>query len=131
MEDIIFVFGVDNTKISEKLRTVAKQYDFDTALQMARHFAKMFKKYDKENLDYSTEENYKDFIKEYEDVLLDYIDNNLVNKGKKYDLYEMKNLTEQDLRQGYREITGLDNDKEFTTEQIYDYLLDTLKEKGD
>ena len=50
---------------------------------------------------------------------------------KIYDLYEFKNLTANELRKGYREITGLDNDKEFTTEQIYKYLLDAVKEDRD
>lgn len=48
---------------------------------------------------------------------------------KLYDLYEMKNLTAEEMREGYREITGLDNDGEFTDDELYEYLLDALYEK--
>lgn len=47
---------------------------------------------------------------------------------KKYDLFERKGLTAEELRELYREITGLDNDNEFTDEGIYEYLLETLEE---
>lgn len=47
---------------------------------------------------------------------------------KSYDLYEMKNLTIEQLREGYRILTGLD-DAEMTNEQVYNYMLDTLYEK--
>ena len=46
-----------------------------------------------------------------------------------YDLYEMKGLTAEELRKGYRIITGLDNDNEFTDEEIYEYLIETLYEE--
>lgn len=52
-------------------------------------------------------------------------------KKATYDLYEMKNLSADELRKGYRVITGLDNDDEFTDEQIYQYLLEALKETDD
>lgn len=48
-----------------------------------------------------------------------------------YDLYEQKGLTSEELRKGYRIITGLDNDDELTDEEIYKYLLDILKENED
>ncbi len=47
-----------------------------------------------------------------------------------YDLYEQKGLTSEELRKGYRIITGLD-DGELTDEEIYKYLLNTLKENED
>lgn len=46
-----------------------------------------------------------------------------------YDLYEMKGLTAEELRECYREITGLDNDNEFTDEGIYNYLIEALYEE--
>ena len=52
----------------------------------------------------------------------------LIEEKSTYDLYERKNLTAADLREGYREITGLDNDWQFTADEIYAYLLDALKE---
>ena len=45
-----------------------------------------------------------------------------------YDLYENKNLTIEELRQGYREITGLDNDNELNDKELYEYMLEALKE---
>lgn len=48
--------------------------------------------------------------------------------AKTYDLYEIKNLSADKLREGYRAITGLDNDNELTDEQIYQYMLEALKE---
>ena len=47
---------------------------------------------------------------------------------KLYDLYENKNLTIEELREGYRTITGLNNDNEFTDEEIYKYMLEALQE---
>lgn len=47
--------------------------------------------------------------------------------AKTYDLYEMKNLTIEQIREGYREITGLD-DTEMNDEQVYNYMLDALNE---
>lgn len=52
----------------------------------------------------------------------------MIDKEKYYDLYESKNLTSEDLREIYRIITSLDNDKDFTDEQIYDYLYEALKD---
>lgn len=49
--------------------------------------------------------------------------------GKKYNIYEYKNLTPKQLREIYRDVTGLNNDYEFTNQEIVDYLLDTLQEK--
>lgn len=46
---------------------------------------------------------------------------------KTYNLYGSE-LTAAELRQGYRIITGLDNDNEFTDSEIYFYLCDALKE---
>ena len=48
---------------------------------------------------------------------------------KTYDLYEHKGCTAEELRRVYHVITGLDNDNEFTDEEIYQYLLDALTEK--
>lgn len=50
------------------------------------------------------------------------------HKSKRFDLYEKKGPTEEELRKGYREITGLDNDQDFTAEEVHAYLLDALKE---
>ncbi len=47
---------------------------------------------------------------------------------KLYDLYENKSLTIEELREGYRTITGLKNDNEFTDEEIYKYMLEALQE---
>jgi hypothetical protein len=47
---------------------------------------------------------------------------------KTYDLYEMKGLTIEQLREGYRTITGLDNDTDFTDEALYQYMLEALYE---
>lgn len=48
---------------------------------------------------------------------------------KRYNVYEYKNLTPKQLREIYRDVTGLSNDYEFTNQEIVDYLLDTLQEK--
>lgn len=45
-----------------------------------------------------------------------------------YDLFESKYTIKQ-LREGYREITGLDNDKDMSDEDIYNYMLEALKEE--
>lgn len=50
---------------------------------------------------------------------------------KRYNVYEYKNLTPKQLREIYRDVTGLSNDYEFTNQEIVDYLLDTLQEKND
>lgn len=56
----------------------------------------------------------------------------LQNDGdKKYNIYEYKNLTSKQLREIYRNITGLNNDEEFTNQEIAEYLLDTLQESED
>ena len=47
---------------------------------------------------------------------------------KKYNIYEYKNLTPKQLREIYRNITGLNNDEEFTNQEIVKYLLDALQE---
>lgn len=47
---------------------------------------------------------------------------------KKYNIYEYKNLTPKQLREMYRNITGLNNDEEFTNQEIVKYLLDALQE---
>lgn len=51
--------------------------------------------------------------------------------GTLFDLYEMKGLTSEQLRAEYRGLTGLDNDEEMTDEQVYNYMLDALKEDDD
>ena len=50
---------------------------------------------------------------------------------KKYNIYEYKNLTSKQLREIYRNVTGLNNDDEFTNQEIAEYLLDTLQESED
>lgn len=50
------------------------------------------------------------------------------DSGKKYNIYEYKNLTPKQLREVYRNVTGLNNDEEFTNQEIAEYLLDTLQE---
>ena len=52
----------------------------------------------------------------------------LNQRAKRFDLYEQKGLTEEELRKGYQQITGLDNGEELTAEEIHAYLLDALKE---
>ena len=37
-------------------------------------------------------------------------------------------LTADELREGYRIITGLDNDNEMTDSEVYFYMLDAMKE---
>ncbi len=48
---------------------------------------------------------------------------------KRYNIYEYKNLTPKQLREIYRDVTGLSNDYEFTNQEIIDYLLDALQEE--
>lgn len=48
---------------------------------------------------------------------------------KRYNIYEYKNLTPKQLREIYRDVTGLSNDYEFTNQEIVDYLLDALQEE--
>lgn len=56
----------------------------------------------------------------------------LQNDGdKKYNIYEYKNLTPKQLREMYRNVTGLNNDDEFTDQEITEYLLETLRESED
>lgn len=50
---------------------------------------------------------------------------------KRYNVYEYKNLTPKQLREIYRNVTGLNNDDEFTNQEIAEYLLDTLQESED
>lgn len=50
---------------------------------------------------------------------------------KRYNVYEYKNLTPKQLREIYRNITGLNHDDEFTNQEIAEYLLDTLQESED
>ncbi len=51
--------------------------------------------------------------------------------GVLYDLYERKGLTAKELREGYRAITGLDNDNEMTDKEVHEYMLGALSEKED
>lgn len=51
--------------------------------------------------------------------------------AKKYKLYDLGEFTIEELREGYREITGLDNDSDFSDKELYNYLLEALKEEGD
>lgn len=53
------------------------------------------------------------------------------DSDKKYNVYEYKNLTPKQLRGIYRNVTGLNNDEEFTNQEIAEYLLDTLQESED
>ena len=39
------------------------------------------------------------------------------------------NYTIEQLRQGYREITGLDNDKEMSDEEIYNYMVEVFEKE--
>lgn len=45
-----------------------------------------------------------------------------------YDLKGSKYTIDQ-LREGYREVTGLDNDKSLSDELIYNYMLELAKEE--
>lgn len=36
-----------------------------------------------------------------------------------------------EIREGYRKITGLDNDKDFTDEEIYLYMLEVINDGED
>ena len=47
---------------------------------------------------------------------------------KKYNFYGEK-LTAEQLREGYRIITGLDNDNEMTDSEVYFYMRDAMKEQ--
>lgn len=71
-----------------------------------------------------TKENYK--ISAYKDII-DLI-REYENQNKKYQLYE-NSYTIEELRIGYRVITGLDNDDEFSDEELYQYMLETMKEE--
>lgn len=81
---------------------------------------------------YEKEDEYTEIIKENKHLLLDSNDNSLIDKGddgdKKYNIYEYKNLTPKQLREMYRTVTGLNNDEEFTNQEIVKYLLDALQE---
>lgn len=54
-----------------------------------------------------------------------------MENAKLYDLYEMKGLTIEELREGYRIIIGLDNDEDFTDEELYQYMLEALYEEDE
>ena len=81
---------------------------------------------------YEKEDEYTEIIKENKHLLLNNNDNSLIDKGddgdKKYNIYEYKNLTPKQLREMYRNVTGLNNDEEFTNQEIVKYLLDALQE---
>lgn len=81
---------------------------------------------------YEKEDEYTEIIKENKHLLLDNSDNSPIDKGddgdKKYNIYEYKNLTPKQLREMYRNVTGLNNDEEFTNQEIVKYLLDALQE---
>ena len=81
---------------------------------------------------YEKEDEYTEIIKENKHLLLDNNDNGPIDKeddgDKKYNIYEYKNLTPKQLREMYRTVTGLNNDEEFTNQEIVKYLLDALQE---
>lgn len=81
---------------------------------------------------YEKEDEYTEIIKENKHLLLDNNDNGPIDEGddgdKKYNIYEYKNLTPKQLREIYRNVTGLNNDEEFTNQEIVKYLLDALQE---
>lgn len=55
----------------------------------------------------------------------------MVVPPKTYDLYENKGLSAEQLREEYRGLTGMDNDGELSDEEVYEYMLEALHEKGD
>ena len=78
---------------------------------------------------YEKEDEYTEIIKENKHLLVD--NNNKYEEDdgdKKYNIYEYKNLTPKQLREMYRTVTGLNNDEEFTNQEIVKYLLDALQE---
>lgn len=54
-----------------------------------------------------------------------------IARGKRYDVYELKGLSEKEIREGYRVITGLDNDNEMTADEVHQYLLYAMSEGDD
>lgn len=79
---------------------------------------------------YEKEDEYTEIIKENKHLLVDNNDNEYEEDDgdKKYNIYEYKNLTPKQLREMYRNVTGLNNDEEFTNQEIVKYLLDALQE---
>lgn len=80
---------------------------------------------------YEKEDEYTEIIKENKHLLLDNNKNDPIDEGDdgdKNNIYEYKNLTPKQLREMYRNITGLTNDEEFTNQEIAKYLLDALQE---
>ncbi len=79
---------------------------------------------------YEKEDEYTEIIKENKHLLVDNNDNEYEEDDgdKKYNIYEYKNLTPKQLREMYRTVTGLNNDEEFTNQEIVKYLLDSLQE---
>ena len=82
---------------------------------------------------YEKEDEYTEIIKENKHLLVDNNEGgpNEYEEGdgdKKYNIYEYKNLTPKQLREIYRNVTGLNNDEEFTNQEIVKYLLDALQE---
>lgn len=79
---------------------------------------------------YEKEDEYTEIIKENKHLLVDNNDNEYEEDDgdKKYNIYEYKNLTPKQLREMYRNVTGLNNDEEFTNQEVVKYLLDALQE---
>lgn len=47
-------------------------------------------------------------------------------RQKKPNIYELFEMSFDELRELYNKITGLNNDDEFTEEEIFSYLVDVL-----
>lgn len=79
---------------------------------------------------FNTKNEARDLINKINSALPSYCRKSFwVEEVELYDLYEQKNLTIEDLRKGYRIITGLDNDKDFTNQGLYEYMLEALFEE--
>ena len=76
MDYITFVFGVDNTDISESLRKFAERYGCDLAFEKAKHLATKFHEFDLIYENFRTMaqyDSYLEFIDIYETQIRDYI----------------------------------------------------------
>lgn len=86
---------------------------------------------------YEKEDEYTEIIKKNKHLLVDNNDNEYEEDDgdKKYNIYEYKNLTPKQLREMYRNVTGLNNDEEFTNQEVqkatqFSTVEDVLKQMG-
>lgn len=126
VNDVIDYLGIDESNNVEDI--IGWLYDFK----------KLFTKYSNDmskSYDESVEYAFKEDLGVYTE-LGDYCE--IVEEGtwivayrksteKKYTVYE-KSFTVHQLREEYRNLTGLDNDVDFTDDEIHQYLLEAYKE---